>query len=327
MSYNYEIGKRVIDITSLVGVFEAQEGQVEHIIGKTGMGKTYEGTRRALKFLEQGYIVYTTWRLNLPDYFDERESIWHIIKNIIFFRKHFYRFDYKKNWHFVDLKDYEVDGIVDTEKLATFLATRTDCIFFLDEGQDIFDSHKRAGAIARQSITRTRHMHKTLIIISQRASAVDVNARNNVTFFYKCEKISFPFLPPLFRVYYTEDIDEQNSNPLWVRHDSTGKVIWKAPIYFTGFAKKKIYDAYDSWYLRKNMERSQELHLQAYEVSTGQKISLLVNRFKKKPQPVNLTSTFPVKKDELQKMPPVKIEKPVKLKVQHLRKRDILITT
>lgn len=276
-----EVGK-VIDISSFIDLFEAQEGDVEHIIGKTGQGKTYEGTRRALDYLKKGNVVYTTWRLNLPDLFDERKSPYHVLKNIILFRKRFFEYDYKKNWHFVNLDDYlDEQGIFNTEKFARFLASRTDCIFMLDEGQDTFDSHQRAGKIARQSITRTRHMHKKLIIISQRAQAVEVTARGNVTWFYKCESIHFPFLPTFFRVYTTDEIDEGNNFPIWVRHNSVGEVIWKAPVYHSGFAKKEIYDAYDSWYMRKNMIRSQEKHLRGFELTFKQKMALLVHLIKK----------------------------------------------
>lgn len=145
----------------------------------------------------------------------------------------------------------------------------------LDEGQDTFDSHQRAGKIARQSITRTRHMHKKLIIISQRAQAVDVTARGNVSWFYKCEQRKFPFLPPYLKVYATDEIDEGNNYPIWVRHNSQGEVTWKAPVYHSGFARKKIYEAYDSWYMRKNMVRSQDIHVQAYELSLFHKLGLL----------------------------------------------------
>lgn len=271
----HEVGK-VIDIGDLVELFEAQEGDVEHIIGKTGMGKTYEATRRALKFLEKGNVVYTTWRLNIPDDFDQRDSIRHLILNLLFFKKSFYRFEYKKNWHFVNLDDYlDENGIFQTEKFARFMASRTDCIFMLDEGQDVFDSHQKAGKIARQSITRTRHMHKKLIIISQRAQAVEVTARGNVTWFYKCEARYFWFLPTYFKVYMTDEIDETNNHPIWVRHDSTGEVVWKAPVYYSGFAKKRIYAAYDSWYMRKNMVKSQEVHLKGYSLTTMEKLHQL----------------------------------------------------
>jgi hypothetical protein len=236
-----------------------------------------------MKYLQQGYVVYTTWHMNLPEYYDQRQSVGQIIKNIILFKKNFFRFDYRKNWHYVDLRTFEDGkGIIDTEALATFLATRTDCIFMLDEGQDVFDSHKKSGAIARQSITRTRHMHKTLIIISQRAQAVDVTARGNVTWFYKCEKIQFPFCPAFFRVRCTDEIDENSNYPLWVRHDSQGDITWRAPVWHSGFAKKEIYNAYDSWYMRQNMIRSQDLDIEAFTLSLKDKFKAL---FAKKDTP------------------------------------------
>lgn len=277
-----EYGKRVINISELVTLFEAKEGDVEHIIGKTGQGKTYESTRRALKYLQQGEVVYTTWRLNLPEYFDQRDSFFYALKNFLMFKKTFFRFEYAKNWHFVNLDDYLEDGVFNTEKFARFLASRTDCIFMLDEGQDVFDSHQKAGKIARQSITRTRHMHKKLIIISQRASAVEITARNNVTYFYKCQCVQFPFLPKFFRVYITDEVDESNGYPLWVRHNSQGEVIWKAEVYHSGFARKEVYQAYDSWYMRKNMEKSQEIHLKAHELNFNDRLGLVLSFFKKK---------------------------------------------
>jgi len=260
-----DIGKKVYDLAPLLDLFEAQEGIVEHIIGKTGMGKTYEATRRALKYLFSGYTVYTTWQLNLPDYYDEREHFWPVFRNLILFKKNFFRFDLKNNWHYID---------IDRPDLVEFVASLTDCIVMLDEGQDIFDSHDRATKAARKTITRTRHMHKTLIIISQRAQAVDVTARANVTFFYQCKKvISWPWA--FFRVYYTEEIDDSNNYPLWRRLNSIGEVTWQAPVYHSGFARRRIYNAYDSWYLRQNMLRSQSIKLDAYNTHTLDKLRLL----------------------------------------------------
>lgn len=269
------IGKQIVDIAPLLDVFEAQEGEVQHIIGKTGQGKTYEGTRRAAGYLYSGYTVYTTWKMYLPDYYDEREHIWPVLRNFLLRRKEFFRFDLKHNWKYVDIqKDFsDGEGVIDTEKLARFLAKITDAIFFLDEGQDVFDSHQRAGKIARQTITRTRHMHKTLIILSQRAQAVDVTARGNVTYFYKCEKRWF--FGTRFKVYRTDEIDESSNYPIWVRHDSTGRVVWKAPLYHSGYAKQWVYDMYDSWYMRQEMIRSQDIKVDAYAVGFFQRFRLL----------------------------------------------------
>lgn len=277
-------GKQIIDLTDVLTQFEAQEGEVEHIIGKTGQGKTYEATRRAAGYLFSGYTVYTTWRLNLPDYYDEREHLWPIVRNLLTFKKDFFRFDLKNNWHYVDLRTFEKEeGVFDTERFSRFLASITDSIFMLDEGQDVFDSHTKAGKIARQTITRTRHMHKTLIVISQRAQAVDVTARGNVTSFYKCEKRYIPFLGYRFRVYRTDEIDESSSYPIWVRHDSTGREVWKAELWHSAFAKKWIYDMYDSWYMRQQQIRSQDIKLEAYSLTFGDKFKMLLSSLFRRP--------------------------------------------
>ncbi len=286
------IGKKIVDITPFLDLFEAQEGEVQHIIGKTGQGKTYEATRRARQYLFSGYTVYTTWRLNLPEYYDEREHFWPVLRNLILFRKNFFRFNLKKNWNYVNLDHFLVDGLMDSEKLSIFLAKITDAIFMLDEGQDVFDSHQRSGKIARQTITRTRHMHKTLIVISQRAQAVDVTARGNVTYFYKCEKASFPFFPEYFSVYRTDEIDEGSNYPIWARHDSTGRITWKAPKWHGGFAKKYIYDMYDSWYMRQQMIRSQDIHLDAFDLGLKHRFIALFRLFGRRKKVIPTVNTL-----------------------------------
>lgn len=266
---NSQIGRRVIDIGQLVDVFEAQEGEIQHIIGKTGNGKTYEATRRALEYLHNGYVVYTTWQLILPPYYDEREDFWKIFFRLIFFKKRFYKFDYRKNWHFLD---------IDRDDLIEYVASLTDCIVFLDEGQDIFDSRERISKSSRKILTRTRHMHKTLIIISQRAQAVDVTARANVTFYYKCVKTRAWFWPfsTYFKVYRTEEMDNQNF-PIW--EDALTE--WQAELWHSAFAKKEIYGAYNSWYLRAGIPKSQEVNFEAYDLNSFDKIKAL---FKRRPK-------------------------------------------
>lgn len=254
------LGKQIKDIGQLVDLFEAQEGEIQHIIGKTGNGKTYEGTRRALEYLKQGYTVYTTWQLLLPEYYDEREDKEKLFFRFLFGIKKFYRFDYKKNWHFLD---------IDRPDLIQFVAGLTDCIVFLDEGQDIFDSRERIEKSARKVLTRTRHMRKTLIIISQRAQAVDVTARANVTYYYKCVKSIAWFWPfkHYFKVYRTEEMDQQNF-PIW----EDGITGWQAELWRSHFANKEVYDAYNSWYLRAGIPRSQELSFDAFELSWFDKL-------------------------------------------------------
>ena len=256
-----KIGSRVIDIGALVDVFEAQEGEIQHIIGKVGNGKTYEGTRRAIEFLKNGYTVYTTWQLILPDYYDERENKWVIFwRTILFWKKRFYKFDYRKNWHFLD---------IDRPDLINFVARLTDCVVILDEGQDIFDSRERIDKPSRKLITRTRHYRKTLIIISQRAQAVDVTARANVTFYYKCVKGRAWWWPfkTRFYVYRTEEMDQMNF-PIWEEPSTE----WQAELWLSHFANDSIYAAYNSWYLSAGIPKSQEITFEAYDLTFMQKL-------------------------------------------------------
>lgn len=261
-----ELGRRVIDIGELVDVFEAQEGEIQHIIGKTGNGKTYEGTRRALEDLKQGKNVYTTWQLILPEYYDEREDWSKLFWRTLFFRKRFYKFDYKKNWNFLD---------IDRPDLIQFVAGLTDCTVYLDEGQDIFDSRERIDKASRKILTRTRHMKKTLIIISQRSQAVDVTARANVTFYYKCVKTWVWFWPfaTYFKVYRTEEMDITNF-PIWEDFSTE----WTAELWRSHFASKEVYNAYNSWYLRAGVPKSQEIYFEAYDLTTVEKLLAFFNK-------------------------------------------------
>ena len=262
-----EIGKRVIDISPYVNVFEVQEGEIFQIIGKIGNGKTYEGNRRALQFLRQGWPVYTTWKMNIPDYYDQRKSFITLFWKLVLFQSTFYRFNYKKNWHFLD---------IDRPDLVDFLSKLTDCVVFMDEGQDVFDSGEGKGDLKKKKIiTRTRHLNKTLFIISQRPQAVYVTARANVSYFYKTVKswtIFWPFVP-YFKVYRTEEVD-QNNFPIWEERLPDG-TRWTAPLWHRGFARKEIYSMYDSKYLRGTLERSQQLHFEVYKLSTWDKIKAM----------------------------------------------------
>lgn len=285
------VGKRVIDINELVDVFEAQEGIIEQIIGKTGHGKTYEGTRRALEYLRQGYVVYTTWHLILPKHYDERRTLSTLFFNTLFFKSRFYKFDYENNWRHID---------IDREDIIDFVASLTDCIVMLDEGQDIFDSYEGRGMSKekRKTLTRTRHLNKTLIIISQRAQAVAVTARANVTWFYKCIKTKAWFYPfkNYFKVYRTEEMDQQNF-PIWEAPMDN----FRAELWHGHFADNKIYEAYNSWYLRKGVKKSQEVAFEAYDLNLFEKLVLIYRSIFKKDKEKPLQGTKVEKLSEIKK--------------------------
>jgi len=269
-----EQGKKVIDISELIDVFSAQEGEIQQLIGGIGQGKTYEATRRAVELLKQGHVVYTNWHLVLPKKYDQRESFVHLFFNTLFFKKRFYNINLHENWHYYDM---DRDDIVD------FIASLTDCTVFCDEGQDLFDSYEgtKMSKKKRKSLTRTRHLRKTLVIVSQRAQAIAVTARANVNVFHKTEKWNIPFLPPLFKVRATEEMDNQNF-PIW-----EGKGV---KLVSSHFAKKEIFNTYNSWYLSNGIPRSQQVFFEAYDLTTKQKIKNLLTVVK---------NLFPLKRKKI----------------------------
>ncbi|MDQ3077136.1 MAG: hypothetical protein M3Q63_03755 [bacterium] len=247
-----QIGKK-IDPSELVDVFSHGEGEIQQLIGGIGQGKTYEATRQVLELLKQGKTVYTNWQLTLPDTYDERKSLAHTFWNFVFFRRNYYVFDYKKNWHYYDM---------DRNDIVDYIASLTDCYVFCDEGQDLFDSYEgtKMSKQKRKSLTRTRHLRKTLVLVSQRAQAIAVTARANVNTFYKTVK-KFSIIKPYFQIWATEDVDSQNF-PIWE----------EATIVHRGFASKEVFSAYNSWYLSNGIPRSQQVHFEAYQLNFFQRL-------------------------------------------------------
>jgi len=262
-------GKKVIDIDRLVGVFEAQEGEIQSYTGGIGQGKTYGATRRAIRDLQRGKVVWTNWHMILDDFNgDQRRDFGRAIINLLLFRKTFYNIDIKKNWHYFDMEEQNtwVIGERYYDNLIDFVSTLTDCTVYLDEGQDIFDSYEGTNMSKkkRKSITRTRHLNKTLVVISQRPQAIAVTARANVNTFYKHIRSRFSlFGTPRFKLYATEEIDAQNMPIFDLENDK--------PIE-TYFASKKIFNAYNSKYLRKGLPISQQVFFEAYDFSFFQRI-------------------------------------------------------
>jgi len=268
------LGKK-INIEPFVDQFLHEDGDIIQLSGKIGNGKTYRATMLAIEYLKQGYSVYTNWEIDFSGIsFDERQGFWHILDHFVWFKKHFYKFDVAKNWHYYDLdwgKEMQ-EQYPECKDIVQFVSTRTDCIFFADEGQDLFDSYEGTAMskARRKSITRTRHLSKTLYVISQRPQAVAVTARANVSYFDKVVLgWMLPFVGKKFKVYRTEEVDSQNM-PVWDM---------ETDLYETYISRKEIYNAYNSWYLRKGIKKSQEMIFEVYELSFKDRWILLKNAF------------------------------------------------
>jgi len=254
-----EIGKKVLT-SDLVDVFSASEGAIQMYYGMIGNGKTYAATSDILDLLEQGKVVYCNWHIIAQD-FDDRENFWLILRNLLFFRKRFYKIPCAKNLHYFDPEQFN-----STADLVEWLSNLNDCHIFFDEGQDMFDSYEgtKFAKSKRRLILHTRHYHRTLNIISQRPTAIQVSARGNVNRFYKCVKL---FYIPFFRVPYFCRYEFQEMTGETVDEDSD-PVSKKRYI-----GNSRVFGAYNTDYLAQGIPKSQRVFFEAFDLSFGERFS------------------------------------------------------
>lgn len=261
-----DLGTKVVE-TDLLDAFKASEGSINMYYGLIGNGKTYAATADILELLKQGKVVYANWHIVVKD-FDDRESFWHIFLNLLLFRKRFYKIPCAKNLHYFDPEDFN-----STAELVEWLSKLNDCHIFFDEGQDMFDSYEgtKFAKSKRRLILHTRHFHRTLNIISQRPTAIQVSARGNVNRFYKCVKLaSWPwvrFMRYEFQEMTGETVNE-NADPI------SKKSYW---------ASMEVFRAYNTDYLSQGIPKSQAVFFEAYDLTFSQKILALFRiMFKRK---------------------------------------------
>lgn len=247
--------KKVVGVEAgaLLDLFPPAEGVISQYAGRIGNGKTAIATYDVLKDLRKGHVVYTNWRINYQGY-DERDNLWCLILSLIGFKRRFYYFP-KSNLRYIDVDENFIGRF---ERL-------TDCKVYLDEGHVAFDSYEMAkmSLQKRKAVLHTRHYDRSIAIISQRFTAIHVSLRANVNIFYKCEKIVHigPIL--LFRRTEYQDMvgetvdEEKPMGRHWV------------------WGTKKLLNIYDSKYLRGDMEASQQLHVEGYDLDYKARISRL----------------------------------------------------
>jgi len=254
-----EIGKKVLE-SDLIDVFSASEGAINMYYGMIGNGKTYAATSDILDLLKQGKVVYCNWHIVVDD-FDDRESLFLLIWNTIFAKKRFFKIPCAKNLHFFDPETF-----VTTGELVEWLSGLNDCHVFFDEGQDMFDSYEgtKFPKSKRRLILHTRHYHRTLNIISQRPTAIQVSARGNVNRFYKCVKIAtwtwVRFARFEFQQMTGETVDE-NADPV------SKKTYW---------GSNRVFNAYNTDYLAEGIPKSQSVFFEAYDLGFLDKMRAIV---------------------------------------------------
>jgi len=271
-------GKRIEEI-ELLDLFPADEGTIDQIFGRVGNGKTYAATADILRRLRRGEVVYCNWEIDFPGY-DQRQSLLYTFLGVLGFKREFYNFS-KEN-----LRKIELD-----EQFIEHFELLTDCAVYLDEGHVIFDSYEHAkfSLRKRKAILHTRHFNRTIVIISQRPTAVHVSARANVNRFFKVEKIlslpSFiqrriPFPIILFRKTEYQDmvnetVDEEQ--PLSTR-------------FYWG--STRVLRAYNSKYLRGGVPVSQKVHFEAYRASYGDRLALFIHSLARMVPQLSLPAGF-----------------------------------
>jgi len=244
-----------VEKQELLDLFLPADASVNLYYGRIGNGKTYSATADILDLLRQGRVVYCNWHIDFKG-FDERKSLPNVLFKFVFARKRFFAFP-EGNLRYFSPDEVDIE----------FLSKLTDCDVFVDEGQWIFDSYEgtKFSKEKRRLILHTRHLNRSLNIITQRTQAIQVSARGQVNRFYKCEKVlTWPFL--IFRrTEFSEmkdnDVDE-NSDPVSAK---------------TYFANKQVMEAYNSKYLRAGFERSQEVYFEAYDYTFKGRLMLLIS--------------------------------------------------
>jgi len=259
MSTSVSVGKQIKEI-ELLDLFQSHEGEITQRYGRIGQGKTYGATADVLDELSRGRVVYTNWRINY-DGFDQRNSFLYIVRSILFpWSNRFYYFP-KENLRYISIDEHFID---------TF-SKLTDCAVYLDEGHVVFDSYEMAkmSMEKRIAVLHTRHFNRSIHIISQRPTAIHRMMRANVNRFYKYDKlISKPFL--LFRRQEFQDMQDENV-------DETKPLSTKLYI-----GKKSVFKAYNSKYLRGDLQDSQKVLVEGFKVNIFLRFYLLLRLLIKK---------------------------------------------
>jgi len=265
------LGTRIPSV-DLLGLFEAEEGAINLYYGGFGSGKTYGATADVFSDLMNGSVVYVNWDIKY-DGFDERKSFRHVFWKTLFFKDVFYKFpkDNLKRYKISDdwaRMQEKADGSFYRDFWEWF-RSRTDCVVYADEGYVLLDSYRgiKVSLEDRVSVLSTRHINRTINIVSQRPEAVHVSARGNVNRFYKFEKkMKWPliFKRTEFQALKNDTVDEDPEKIVSVK---------------TYFARKYILDAYDSRYLRAGIPVSQKVQFEASRLTTVEKLLALIAIF------------------------------------------------
>lgn len=248
--------KKEIDLLEIVPVNEAV---VNQWYGKIRSGKTYSATAQAISDLNNGNVVYTSWKIRWKG-LDERTSKWNLWKARWGLKKEFKVFP-ASNWHYLPFDGVEnnLDYYAPFSNFLDKFLSLTDCIVYLDEGQVVLNSYEKTNIKEekQRAILFTGHFNRSINIISQRPIQIHPILRANISRFFKIEKKQGWFGGIHFIRSEYQDTDG-NSLP-----DET-----KPPESITEYAfDETIAKAYDSKYMRGNTPESQKNNAEIYRLN------------------------------------------------------------
>lgn len=267
-----QIGDK-LQIVDIFDILPPQEGEINIYYGRIGTGKTYAGTRNILKELKEGHVVYANWNIKFEGY-DQRKNKFYLFLAMLGLKRTFLVVP-KENFHFWDFTGQKIDGI-NCFPFIDQLSLLNDCSIHLDEGHIPFDSYEatRMSEQKRSTIFATRHYDRKLTIYTQRANSVHINLRGNSNRFYKCEKLNdFTIFKRRFIRFQVTEFQDLTSasavNEDQIIDPATGLEtgIYKHAVSTEIFwASKKIFNSYETKYLRGDLKHYQPNNSEIYHI-------------------------------------------------------------
>jgi len=289
-----DIGNRIPD-QEIADYFPAEEGELNLFYGQIGSGKTYGATSDIHDDVARGVLVYATWPIKFFES-DDRSNWWFIFRNFFLFRKRYFRIDSPKNFHFIDAERGEVDGIytfdpTKPKAYIEYLNTLNHCKIYIDESWRVFDSYKSTadfGLDVRNLILVTRHKFRTINLIAQRPTSVQVTARANVNRFFKFVKVAkWPWVR--FARYEFQDMTGETVDE--TKEPLSTKTYW---------GSNKIFASYNSFFYG-TLNSVHELRYEAYDLTFKERFMLLLYKFHVKQAPKPWYEQVPEKRLMLNK--------------------------
>lgn len=228
--------------------FPEVEGELLQIFGKVKNGKTLFATMLAWKDLMAGYTVAANWKIFWEGY-DERRSRWHLFLGIIGLKKYYAKIA-KENFIYLPPGDMT---------MLDRISRMTDVKIYLDEGHMYLDSYKltKMSMEDRNTVLLTGHFNRSIIVVSQRPTAIHATVRGNVNRFFQVEKLfKIPFLPfTLFRVSEIQDMIGETPD---VDSPERTFLVWGSTL---------LYSRYNYKSMRGDMPRSQPNYAMVWNMS------------------------------------------------------------